>query len=318
MQFPQLNKWRSLLCYYLENKRFKFFLQKVGSQMKIAIITDSTCDLPLEIIKEYDIEVLPFSLHVDEKEYLDGITIETEVLYQTMREGKTPKTSQISPSLMKKSFIHHAQQGDTCLYISFSSEMSGAYQTSLIIAREVKELYPDFDIEIIDSKSGSLALGLVVYQAARMVRDGKTKKEILNFIKYQTSHMEHVFTVDNLEYLHKGGRVSRTSAIIGNILNIKPILHVKKGQILLLEKVRGRKKALERLLELMEMRCLKTKEQIIGITHADDLETALQLKTMIQERFGFNDFIINLIGSVLGAHIGIGGVGLFFLNETTN
>ncbi len=286
--------------------------------MKIAIITDSTCDLPFEVINEYEIEVLPFSLHIDGKEYLDGITIKTEELYQAMREGKTPKTSQVSPSLLKKCFINHAKRGDNCLYITFSSEMSGTFQTSLLIAREVKKLYPKFDIEIIDSKAGSLALGLIVYQAARMVREGKTKKEIVNFIIYQTSHMEHIFTVDNLEYLHKGGRVSRTSAIIGNILNIKPILHVKQGQILLLEKVRRKKRALERLLELMETRCLKTKEQIIGITHADDLETALQLKAMIQEKLGFNNFVINLIGSVLGAHIGIGGVGLFFLNETTN
>ena len=127
--------------------------------------------------------------------------------------------------------------------------------------------------------------------------------------------MEHIFTVDNLETLHQGGRVSRTGAVVGNMLKIKPILHVQNGQILLLQMVRGQKKAWTKLLDIMEARCVKTKDQIIGITHADDLETALTIKNMIQERFGFDNFVINLIGSVLGAHIGIGGVGLFFPNE---
>ncbi len=283
--------------------------------MKIAIITDSTCDLPAQIIADYQIEVFPFSLHLDGHDYLDGITISTEQLYHAMRAGLTPKTSQVNPILMKESFVNHAQKGEACIYIAFSAAMSGAYQTSLAIAREVKEIYPDFDVEIIDSKGGSLASGLVVYQAAQMAQEGKTKEEIVNFVRYQTSHMEHIFTVDNLESLYQGGRVSRTSAIIGNILNIKPILHVDNGRIMLLQMIRGKKKALEKLLEIMETRCIKTKNQIVGITHADDLDTALKLKTMIQQRFGFNKFIINLIGSVLGAHIGIGGVGLFFPNE---
>ncbi|HHW61600.1 MAG TPA: DegV family protein [Syntrophomonadaceae bacterium] len=283
--------------------------------MKTAIIADSTCDLPAEIIENYDIEVLPFTIHINDHDYLDGITITTEQLYQAMRNGQRPTTSQISPLLIRKSFINHAEKGEPCIYIAFSAAMSGAYQTSQLIASEVKELYPDFDIDIIDSKGGSLATGIVVYQAARMAQEGKTKKEIVDFISFQAPRMEHIFTVDNLETLHQGGRVSRTGAIIGNMLNIKPILHVQNGEILLLQMVRGRKKVWTKLLDIMEARCVKTKEQIIGISHADDLETALKIKNMIQERFGFDNFIVNLIGSVLGAHIGIGGVGLFFPNE---
>lgn len=282
--------------------------------MKTCIIADSASDLPAEIIADYQIEVLPFTLHLNGQAYLDGVTITTEQLYQLMRAGQTPKTSQVNPLIIKDSFLQHAQKGEACIYLSFSAAMSGTYQTSLLVAREVKAVYPDFDIEIIDSKGGSLATGLVVYQAARLAQNGKSKAEIVRFIKNQISHMEHIFTVDNLESLFQGGRVSRTAAIIGNILNIKPVLHVVDGSILLLQKVRGKKRALEKLIEVMESKCLKTKDQIIGITHADDLETAMNIKTIIQERFGFNQFVVNLIGSVLGAHIGIGGVGLFFSN----
>ncbi|NLW55959.1 MAG: DegV family protein [Firmicutes bacterium] len=280
--------------------------------MKTHIITDSASDLPAQIIADYQIEVFPFTLLLNDQEYLDGVTISTEQLYQLMRAGHTPKTSQVNPQIMRDSFLQHAQKGEACIYISFSAAMSGTYQTSLLVAREVKALYPDFDIEIIDSKGGSLATGLVVYQAARLAQNGVAKAEIVRFIKNQTSHMEHIFTVDNLESLFRGGRLSRSGAIIGNILNIKPVLHVVDGSILLLQKVRGKKRALEKIVEIMESKCLKTKDQIIGITHADDLESALSLKALIQERFGFNRFMINLIGSVLGAHIGIGGVGLFF------
>ncbi len=283
--------------------------------MRTHIITDSACDLPAQIIADYQIEVFPFTILLNNQEYLDGVTITTEQLYQFMRAGHSPKTSQVNPQLMRDSFLQHAAKGESCIYIAFSAALSGTYQTSLLVAREVKALYPDFDIEIIDSKGGSLATGLVVYQAARMAKNGVAKAEIVRFIKNQSPHIEHIFTVDNLESLYRGGRLSRSGAIIGNILNIKPVLHVVDGSIQLLEKVRGKKKAIEKIVEVMEEKCLKVKDQIIGIAHADDLENALNLKAIIQERLGFNRFMVNLIGSVLGAHIGIGGVGLFFPNQ---
>lgn len=194
--------------------------------------------------------------------------------------------------------------------------MSGTYQTSLLVANEVKQLYPAFDLDIIDSQGGSLATGLVVLKAAQMAQAGKDKAEIAQFVKDQTTHMEHVFTVDNLDALYRGGRLSRTGRLVGNILNIKPVLHVENGRIALLHLVRGKKRALEKILAVMEERCAKVKSQIIGIAHACDLEVALQLKAMIEERFGFDRFIIDLISGVLGVHLGIGGVGVFFATKT--
>jgi DegV family protein with EDD domain len=284
--------------------------------MKTIIITDSACNLPENYIKEYQIEVFPFSILLKDTSYLDGITITTQQIYQAMKEGQTPTTSQVNPMIMKESFLNHAQKGNRCIYISFSGAMSGTYQTSLLMAEEVKQRYPAFDLDIIDSKGGALATGLVVLQAAEMAQAGKDKEEIVQFIKNQTAHTEHIFTVDTLDALYRGGRLSRTGRLVGNILNIKPVLHVENGRIALLQLVRGKKRALEKILAVMEARCAKVKSQIIGISHADDLETALQLKTMIEERFGFDRFIIDLIGGVLGVHIGIGGVGVFFANKT--
>ncbi|NLM37768.1 MAG: DegV family protein [Firmicutes bacterium] len=284
--------------------------------MKTIIITDSACALPENYTEEFPIEVFPFSILLNDTHYLDGITISTQQIYQAMKEGHAPTTAQVNPTIMKESFLNHAQKGNRCIYIAFSGAMSGTYQTSLLIAEEVKQRFPDFDLDIIDSGGGALATGLVVLRAAEMAQAGIDKKEIVQFITNQTAHMEHIFTVDNLDALYRGGRLSRTGRLIGNILNIKPVLHVENGRIALLQLVRGKKRALEKILAVMEARCAKVKSQIIGIAHADDLETALQLKAMIEERFGFDRFIIDLIGGVLGVHIGIGGVGVFFANKT--
>ncbi|MBA2133203.1 DegV family protein [Capillibacterium thermochitinicola] len=283
--------------------------------MKTIIITDSGCHLPANYIEEYEIEVFPFSILLNEASYLDGVTITTQQIYQAMRDGQTPTTAQVNPMIMKETFLNHARKGNRCLYIAFSGAMSGTYQTSLMVAEEVKQLYPDFDLDIIDSKGGALATGLVVLRAAEMAQKGKNKEEIVRFVQNQTAHMEHIFTVDNLDALYRGGRLSRTGRLMGNILNIKPVLHVENGRIGLLQLVRGKKRALEKIIAVMEARCAKDKSQIIGICHADDLETAFQLKTMIEGKFGFDQFIIDLIGGVLGVHIGIGGVGVFFANK---
>lgn len=282
----------------------------------IQIITDSACDLPPEIINHYRIEVLPFIIRLNDRDYLDGVTIKTEELYAAMRNGAIPKTSQISPSLMRDCFLKHAEAGDQCLYISFSSEFSGAYQTSLMMRDEITRIYPDFDLKIIDSGCGSLATGILVRHAAELSRNCVTMAEIIASVTLQAKCMEHIFTVDQIEYLYRSGRMNKTNAFIGGILNVKPLIHLVNGKVLLLGKIRGKTRAVIKLFHLMEERCATLKDQVIGIAHADDLESALKLKEMIQKRFGYNQFIINQIGAALGAHLGIGGVGLFFLNKS--
>ncbi|KOA20285.1 DegV domain-containing protein [Clostridium homopropionicum DSM 5847] len=282
--------------------------------MTIRILTDSGCDLPEYIIRENNIEVLPLSVHLGEVDYLDGVDIKPEQMYSHMREGKVYKTSQVPPSKFREAFIKYAEKKETCIYIGFSSGLSGTFQAATIAKEEVLELYPDFDGYTIDTGCASVGFGLVVYEASKMVMKGKSKEEILSRIYFYIKHMEHIFTVETLEYLFRGGRVSRTSAFIGGLLDIKPVLNVEKGKLIPIEKIRGRKKSLRRIVDIVGERGVDLKNQIIGISHGDCLDEAEKMKQMIEEKYGCKEFLINTVGSVIGAHSGPGTIAVFFLN----
>ncbi|MES9735070.1 DegV family protein, partial [Bacillus sp. AP50] len=279
-------------------------------------ITDSAADLPVELLQAYDIDLIPLRVYDEaETEYLDGVTLESVTLLQKMREGAVYRTSLPSLETFQEKFVSYAKEGNPCIYLAFSSELSGTYQSSVVIKEEVKETYADLDLEIIDTKCASLGQGLVVLEAAKMAKDGASKEDILNRVAFLMNHMEHIFTVADLQYLVRGGRLSKVAGFIGGLLNIKPILNVEEGKLVPLEKVRGKKKVLSRIVDIMEERGKDLKGQTIGITHGDDLETAEALKSLITERFGCEVFIVNTIGAAIGAHTGPGVITLFFLNE---
>ncbi|MEW4213704.1 DegV family protein [Bacillus thuringiensis] len=284
--------------------------------MSVKIITDSAADLPVELLQAYDIDLIPLRVYDEaETEYLDGVTLESVTLLQKMREGAVYRTSLPSLETFQEKFVSYAKEGNPCIYLAFSSELSGTYQSSVVIKEEVKETYADLDLEIIDTKCASLGQGLVVLEAAKMSKDGASKEDILNRVAFLMNHMEHIFTVADLQYLVRGGRLSKVAGFIGGLLNIKPILNVEEGKLVPLEKVRGKKKVLSRIVDIMEERGKDLKGQTIGITHGDDLETAEALKSLITERFGCEVFIVNTIGAAIGAHTGPGVITLFFLNE---
>lgn len=285
---------------------------------KVQILTDSGSDLPLSFLNEHNITLFPLQVIIDEKEYEDVIAINSKTVYDAMREGKAPKTSQVSPSKVTEIFTQFAKENTPCIYIAFSSELSGTYQTACLMRDQVLEEYPNFDITIIDSKCASLGQGLVVRHAAKLAQSGASKEKIIEEVTHYAKHMEHLFTVDDLEYLKRGGRVSSVSAFLGGLLNIKPLLNVEDGKLVPLEKHRGRKKVLNRMIELMEERGKNLANQIIGISHADDEETALYLKKLIEDRFGCKHFFINMIGSTIGAHVGPGTLSVFFLGAEAN
>jgi DegV family protein with EDD domain len=185
-----------------------------------------------------------------------------------------------------------------------------------MIADQVREQYPDFKLTIIDTKCASLGMGLVVLKAAELADSGIAYDELVEKIRFQAEHMEHIFTVDNLDYLARGGRVSKASAFVGGLLNIKPLLHVEDGKLVPLEKIRGRKKVLQRMVEVMKERGTDFNGQTIGISHGEDEETALFLQEKIKEQLGSDSFYISNIGSAVGAHAGPGTIALFFLNKT--
>ncbi len=283
--------------------------------MSIKIIADSAADLPPQIIEEYNIEILPLIVTIDDQEFRDGEDIKPLEIFNGMREGKVYKTAQIPIIYFQELFTKYAQEKQSCIYLAFSSELSGTYQAAVMARNQVLEDYPDADIDVVDTKCASLGAGLVVYKAIQLARAGKSNEEIIEKAIFTARHMEHIFTVDDLEYLYRGGRVSKTAAFVGGILNIKPILDVEDGKLIPIEKKKGRKKVLRRIIELMVERGVDLENQLIGISHGDDEEGAETLKEMITEKFGSHNFMINTIGAVIGAHAGPGTLAVFFLNE---
>ncbi|WP_085992759.1 DegV family protein [Oceanobacillus senegalensis] len=285
--------------------------------MTIKILTDSACDLTEEHYNEFDIEMVPLTVNLDEIEYEDGKTIEPKTVYDSMREGKTPKTSQVSPQTFKRVFTSYAEINQPLVYIAFSSQLSGTFQTAKMVEKEVKEKYPDAPIHVLDTKCASLGHGLVVLHAAKQAKKGASLQEIMDDIKFHAEHMEHIFTVDDLEYLYRGGRVSKTAAFVGSLLKIKPLLHVEDGKLIPLEKIRGSKKVLGRMLDLMGERSADLTNQVIGISHGDDRERAEQLASMLQEKFNVREenIVIEMVGAAIGAHAGPGTIALFFSNK---
>ena len=279
------------------------------------IIVDSTCDLPEEILDKYNIEFLPLRILIKGVEYLDKKTIKIEQVYSAMKEGIVPRTSQPRPADITTEIYTFSLHDALPIYLSFSSALSGTYEVANGIAIEFKKKFKEGKIAVIDSKAGSTATGLIALQAAKLAEAGYDFNIITNEISELVKHVEHIFTIPNLSWLIKGGRISKTKGLIGSILDINPILDVKDGEMEVIQKIRGRKKALNTVVDILEKRIEKFPDQVIGISHADDMGTANELMEIINKRMGKHNFIVNKIGSVLGSHIGIGGVGVFFFND---
>lgn len=283
--------------------------------MTLKILTDSGSDLPLQFFNDYDVTLFSLGVHLDGQDYEDIATIHPAEVFNAMRDGKAPKTSQVSPQRFKDVFTELAKEKQAGLYIAFSSELSGTYQTAVMMRDEVKEEYPDLDLTIIDTKCASLGQGLVAKAAAELAAKGGSKEEIIELVTFYINHMVHLFTVDDLEYLARGGRVSKASAFVGGLLNIKPLLNVEDGKLVPLEKIRGKKKVSKRILELMEERGKDLSQQTIAISHGDVEEEALEYKRLFEEKFGCKSVYINMIGAAIGSHAGPGTIAIFFLNE---
>ncbi|HLR74619.1 MAG TPA: DegV family protein [Virgibacillus sp.] len=283
--------------------------------MKVKILADSACDLTKEYYDQYNIDMVPLTVHLGEEEYKDGVEISPKKIYDAMREGATTKTSQVSPHTFKSIFTSYAESNQPLVYLAFSSELSGTYQTAKMMEQEIKEKFPNAPLHVVDTKCASIGYGLVILRAAQLAQEGGTADEIIDLATYHAQHMEHIFTVDDLEYLYRGGRVSRTAAFVGSLLRIKPLLHVEDGKLIPIEKIRGSKRVLNRMVEVMEERGTDFTNQVIGISHGDDLETAEKLATIIKDKFAVKDIIIEMVGSVIGAHSGPGTIALFFLNK---
>lgn len=283
----------------------------MSENTNIILYTDNGCDLDLEVLRSYNVRSFHMPVTVDGVTYRDRIDIDPPTFYRLLEKpGVTATTAQITPGEFVQEFQKAVQESDAhIIYIAFSSGLSATYE-SACLARE--EVAPD-RITVIDSKSASVGQALTVIRAANAIKAGKSKEEVIAEIEDNIKRIQHFFVVGNFEMLKRGGRVSGTAAAIGNLLNVKLILTVTDGKILPYEKVRGLKKALRRMLDIMEEKGQDLENQLIGINHSNDLEGALELKAMIQERFGCQNFVISEIGAVIGAHVGANTYSVFFL-----
>lgn len=286
--------------------------------MALRIITDSASDTPKWVIEQYNLHVIPTPVVIEEKDYFDGDTIMPEEFYSILRSGKDVKTYHINTHMFYENFRPYAEQGDEVIYICFSTGIAGTFNAANLAKTELLETYPDFELTIIDSQCASLGFGLVTYYALQMQEKGASKEEIIQGIEWHCLHMEQVFTVSTLEYLLKGGRLSKTSAIAGGLLDIKPIIEVNdKGALESIEKVRGRNKSLKRLLEIVGEQCAKDTNQTVGIVHGDDATTMELIKDQLRTNYQITKTMDSFVGCAIGAHTGPGIIGIIFLNETS-
>ena len=283
------------------------------------IVTDINADLPASYLEENGIGVMYLSYTIDQNTYSKGNELDFKEFYRQMREGKMPTTSQVNPEEAKSVFLEAMKDSSEILCLSFSSGLSGTYNSARIAADEMLEEYPDLKIRVIDSKCASLGEGLFVHKAVTMRAEGKSMQETADWLEENINHFVHVFTVDDLNHLYRGGRVSKTAAVIGTMVNIKPILRVdEEGHLVPISKVRGRKKSLHELVDYMEKKAgsYLSSNDIVFISHGDCIEDANFVADYIKEKFGITQFLINHVGPTIGAHSGPGTMALFFIGES--
>jgi DegV family protein with EDD domain len=283
------------------------------------ITTDTTADLPESYIKEHEIGIMSLTYTIEGVTYDREHPLDVKDFYTKMRAGSLPTTSQVNPESAKKVFSDIANENKSdILHIAFSSGLSGSYNSSRMAAEELAEEGFPYRIIVVDSLCASLGEGLIVHKAAMMRENDATLEETVKWLEDNKLHVVHTFTVDDLNHLYRGGRVSKTAAVVGTIVNIKPILHVDNdGHLIPVAKSRGRKKSLNSLVDTMEAQIGSFREQndIVFISHGDSLEDAQYVADLIKERFGIESFLIDYIGPTVGAHAGPGTIALFYMGE---
>ena len=283
------------------------------------ITTDCACDLPLSIAEELGLVVLPLTLNIDDKSYACNLNegeISAKKFYAMMREGKIASTSAINAATTMQFLEPLLQEGYDILHLAFSSGLSSTYNSTVAAVQELRERYPQRKIYSLDTLCASLGQGLLVYLAAQKRLAGCSIEEVVDYVEEIKLNICHWFTVDDLSYLRRGGRLSAASAVVGTVLNVKPVLHANdEGRLENVCKVRGRKKSLQALYKELENSAIDISEQTVFISHGDCLEDAELLAAMIKDNLGAKQVIINYIGPVIGVHSGPGTVALFFVGE---
>lgn len=287
--------------------------------MKTILFTDSCCDLPISFVNENNIQVMPIIVNINGEDIPDdlGKSISHKDFYSLIRNGKLPKTSQVNVDTFERNFKKYVREGYSIVYIGFSSALSGCVNSARLAKEIIDEEIKDADITIVDTKSASMGLGLLVYYAANMLKEGNSKEDIVNWLENNKLKVNHWFTVDDLNHLKRGGRVSSTVAIVGTMLSIKPIMHVdNEGRLIPISKVKGRKKSIKELYDKLKEKIVDSENQTIFISHGDCIQEAESLKELILSEVKVKEIIINNIGPAVGSHSGPGTLALFFIGNS--
>lgn len=283
------------------------------------IITDSSANLTDDIIQKYPIEILSLNYHVEEKEYksyIKGESVELSAFYSMMREKKVITTSLVNVEEAYILFENLLSQGKNIFYIGFSSGLGRSYQVVSKALEASQKKYPERKVYSVDSLAAALGEGLLVHYALKNQESGMSLEENVKWVQDNVLHVCHWFTVDDLFYLRRGGRISSATAIAGTALNIKPILHMdNEGHLIAMDKVMGRKKSLEALVDHMTETMIMPESQMVYISHGDCLEDAEYLADIIAEKLPVKreDILIHILDPVIGAHSGPGTVAVFFI-----
>lgn len=288
--------------------------------MSYRITTDTTCDLPVSFYKEHNIPIVGLSYRLQSgEEYTEGSANDMPIkeFYDYLRNGGMATTMQVNAWQFVETMEPIVAGGEDILHIAFSGGLSGTCNSCAQGANELMEKYPERRIVVVDSLCASLGEGLLVAYALRNQQNGMSMDENAAWLKENIPHLAHWFTVNDLMFLHRGGRVSKTSAVLGGLIGIKPILHVDdEGHLVLVSKKRGRKASIEELANKAMTTCIgDLKDQPVFISHGDCEDEANLLADMLREKAGVTDIIINPVGTVIGSHAGPGVLAIFFLGH---
>ena len=283
------------------------------------LLTDSSADLTDEMVRELDVQVLPLSFIMEDKTYRnwpDNHEIDPGDFYRSLREGAMATTSAVNVGDYTDALTPYLEVGKDVLVLAFSSGLSATCRSAQIAAEELMEQFPDRKVYVVDTLCASLGQGLLVWYAARMKQNGKSMDEVRDWVEENKLHLCHWFTVSDLHFLKRGGRISPATAVLGTMLSIKPVMHVDdEGHLIKVGTARGRGASLKALVDHMAETAIDPGNQVVFISHGDCLEDAQKVAEDVKARFGVKEVVINYVGPVIGAHSGPGTVALFFMGS---
>lgn len=289
------------------------------SNRPYVLSTETTCDMPRDYYAQNGVNLLGLTYTINDRDYDSAAedSLSPKEFFQAIADGAMPKTAQVSVEKAANSFEKLVKEGKDVLHLAFSSGLSGTYQSCAIAAQEVMERFPGSKIVVVDSLAASMGQGLLLHYAIQKKNEGLSLDELAKYLVDTRLKLVHNFTVNDLFHLHRGGRVSKVTAVVGMALGIKPLLHVDdEGHLINVGKTRGRKPALTWLVDKMEERMGNNINDVVFISHSACYEDAKFVADLVQKRFSIKEVVIGDIGQVIGSHTGIGTVALFFIGDT--